>query len=359
MSFASYGNGHRVAAEAIVAAWRKAQPLDKISVIDALDVVYSPYAVLSRSLYRNAATYIPSVYDKYYRLGNVDRWVHLMRKVYSITSTRVHDLIELWKPTVVVCTHPLPLSIFAEFKNKYNKSFILSSVVTDYGINKSWAHSQVNYYFVPSLGVKKQLECMGISEHNIFISGIPSHSTMTPPINCNNRTDVDDNYVGFSAYGLNAKYAATILRNICNCESKFTIVICYGISQRIRDTFERIAQCSCRPYVIEPYGEDYRKWMKKMVLLLSKPGGLSITEALANNLPLILLRGYLGQERANAEYVVRNGAGLMPSNDDIGAVIDKLLGANDVILEMKNNSRFIGVPAASNNIVECINNALS
>ena len=67
-------------------------------------------------------------------------------------------------------------------------------------------------------------------------------------------------------------------------------------------------------------------------VLLTKPGGLTTSEALTAELPLILIDPLPGQEERNARYLAQSGAALQPAHSrdiarSVTAVLEDRAGA--------------------------------
>ena len=83
-------------------------------------------------------------------------------------------------------------------------------------------------------------------------------------------------------------------------------------------------------------------------ILITKAGGLTTSEALAMELPMIILFPIPGQEFANRDYLVRSGAALSANNlKELGAGLDMLCQSPGRLAEMREATRRIRRPAAA------------
>ena len=61
-------------------------------------------------------------------------------------------------------------------------------------------------------------------------------------------------------------------------------------------------------------------------LVITKPGGLTSTEALVSNLPLLAINPIPGQEEENAKFLETNNAAIwLKKTDDINSILNNLL----------------------------------
>ena len=94
-------------------------------------------------------------------------------------------------------------------------------------------------------------------------------------------------------------------------------------------------------HVVE-YTTDVPGLMHLSSLVVTKPGGLTSSESLASELPILITTPIPGQEEENAEFLVNSGAGvLLGKNDDIDETVDKVLSDENKFAEMKENARKI------------------
>ncbi|MNS73854.1 Processive diacylglycerol beta-glucosyltransferase [compost metagenome] len=61
--------------------------------------------------------------------------------------------------------------------------------------------------------------------------------------------------------------------------------------------------------VILGHTKEISKWMDASDLLITKPGGMTCTEALAKGLPMLFCESIPGQEESNRQYFVTSGYG--------------------------------------------------
>ena len=90
-------------------------------------------------------------------------------------------------------------------------------------------------------------------------------------------------------------------------------------------------------------------------LVITKPGGLTSTEALVSNVPLVAINPIAGQEEENAEFLCRNEAAIwLKKSDDISQVLSKILDNDDLLNQMKENTKKIAKPNSTKEICETL-----
>ena len=92
-------------------------------------------------------------------------------------------------------------------------------------------------------------------------------------------------------------------------------------------------------------------------IVVTKAGGLTLTESLTSHLPIIIINPIPGQEEENAEVLVKNNAAIWIKKDDNIARILKNLARNPKKLEeMKQNSIALAKPNATQDICNILFN---
>ena len=90
-------------------------------------------------------------------------------------------------------------------------------------------------------------------------------------------------------------------------------------------------------------------------IVITKPGGLTTTESLASNLPMIIINPIPGQEEENAEFLENNEVGIwLKKNDNIKEKLKDILSNSKELDRMKENTRKLAKPHSTENICKTI-----
>jgi processive 1,2-diacylglycerol beta-glucosyltransferase len=85
-------------------------------------------------------------------------------------------------------------------------------------------------------------------------------------------------------------------------------------------------------------------------LIISKPGGLTTSEALAMGKPIFILNPIPGQEAANSDFLLERGAAAKVNRvEDLPFRLGQLLGSKK-LAEMAHAAKRLGRPAAAPDI---------
>ena len=90
-------------------------------------------------------------------------------------------------------------------------------------------------------------------------------------------------------------------------------------------------------------------------LVITKPGGLTVTESLASNLPILVINPIPGQEEENAEFLEENRIAIwLKKKDDVEQVLNNLLNNKEKLLEMKENTKKLANKYAARDICKIL-----
>ena len=94
-------------------------------------------------------------------------------------------------------------------------------------------------------------------------------------------------------------------------------------------------------------------------LVVTKPGGLTTTESLASQLPMVIINPIPGQEEENAEFLVENGIAIwIKKNDNVVEVLDQLFNDEQKLESMKENTQKLARLNSTKDICDILINDL-
>ncbi|MBR2179220.1 MAG: glycosyltransferase [Selenomonadaceae bacterium] len=340
---ASIGSGHMQAAEAIAEILN-----DKAEVLDFMDKNISTLNWLLKRLYLSILGLIPDLYDRIYRLAGVRRFGSVTRLIWStLMYLPFSRLINRLNPDVIICTHPFPEAAAALWKflhPKNDKRFTLAAVLTDYSLHEIWIYDGVDIYFVATEDMKRELEAHG--QCNVFATGIPIRSNFsTAPINSDSTTLHSVLIMG-GGLGLGA-FEETIFA-LEGVDFKLKIIVITGKNDSLQARLKSMN--SKHELVVLGFVDNICELMQSSDILISKPGALTLSEAFAVGLPILLLPPIPGPESLNAEYAVKGGAALaLQDSTEVTETIE-IVNDSERLKTMKMSAKKLAKPFAATDI---------
>lgn len=170
----SMGAGHLRAAEALKEYVDEMYPDSRSLVIDTFKYINPLVHKVFVDGYLNIVRSIPYAYGALYRMSeqmdNMNKLSHALSKLFSY---KLMKLIEEFKPSIIVCTHPFSLQIVSCLKKEGKITIPCIGILTDYVNHPFWFHDNIEAYVVAHDNIKHDMITSGIPEHRIYSFGIP------------------------------------------------------------------------------------------------------------------------------------------------------------------------------------------
>ena len=373
------GSGHRSVSRALADAAVDRGDLDLIEV--------DPLAPLPASLRADGAAEAPTVFDRIvasygpaivhvpwlwgfgYRL--VDNEVGLQLYLGALSSRfqeRIVEAVQITGADALLSVHPLVNQLMVRVRERLGRPDMpLLTVLTDLiDVHHWWAAKGVDKYVASSDSAASRLLERGIAPQRIATLGIPIRPTFarmaTPAREMRVKLGLDPELPllllmgGGDGAGMLVETAQAMGR-LAGGEKAFQVVVVTGRNARARIALE--AQRWQVPAQILGFVPNIAEYMTAADVIATKPGSLTISEALALARPLLLGKPLPGQEVGNVAYVVEAGAGLAyRSPEEAAQAFEYLLNDPSVRWEMGQKAARIGHPRAAERTLDVLQGLL-
>ncbi len=351
--YASAGNGHRAAAQALWQAFEE-EGLGAI-ITDVLHFSVPLFRMVYSKTYSIMGEYSHLSCEAMYRLMDRPREESLLiqfidwlceRHVRPFTGFVEENEIEL-----ALCTHFLPSLVLASMRRKGSYAGEIYSVITDYGLHKVWVHEDVDRYFVPHEDIRKTLLALGVAEEKIDITGIPVKREFASA-NREGERSRELFTVLLSGSAVSDNKVLQILRWLGEMKSSLRVLLVAGRNEGLLERLESYEPP--KHMALERFGfvHNMPSLMKEADLMITKPGGLVVTEALCASLPMILVSPIPLQETENALYLEKEGAALYCEHlEDFPFTFRKLSGTPEILESMRKAAARLARPDAAKRIL--------
>jgi len=260
------------------------------------------------------------------------------------------EYLEKFRPDVVLCTHYGPLEILGQFKTeaaemaakskpKSSKTSRVSrtwkpfvvSVVTDFEAHALWMDAGVDLYCVAAKETSTRLIARGADKKSIVATGIPVAAKFATPVDARAvrktmglRDDLPTVLVLSGGFGMGP--VEKIVAELNKAKGDFQAVIVCGRNEELRR--ELAAQDHKHPTRVLGFASNMHELMAIADVIVTKPGGLTSSEALAIGKPLFILDPIPGQEAANSDFLLERGAATKVNRvEDLPFRLHELLGS--------------------------------
>jgi processive 1,2-diacylglycerol beta-glucosyltransferase len=311
-----FGKGHTQAATALSVGLRQSSSEIITRVIELGSFLHPTIAPWIFSAYRKTVTSQPKLIGMLYRhqyKKSLNRVAGLA--LHRIFYSQTKAVIEQLRPDIIVCTHPFPSVIVSRLK-RAGLSTPLFTVITDYDAHGAWIDSNVDKYLVSSENVRHKLIARGVPNSCIEVTGIPVHPNFRlehskeQTLQEFGLKEMPTVMVMGGGWGVfNKEEKELMLDYIAGWRDSIQLIICLGTNEKARQQLLEEEVFRHPNIHLMGYTREISKLMDVSDLLITKPGGMTCTEALAKGIPMLFYSAIPGQEEENCQYFEEMGYG--------------------------------------------------
>ena len=361
----SAGNGHVRAAQALQTA---AQQLPQVSAavhIDAMQHVASGFRKVYTDGYLKLVNSHPGLWS--YLHEKSDSTPHdatsqrLRRAIERLSSRDLLRTVRAERPDAIVCTHFLPAELLMRERDREHIDCPLWLQVTDYDLHNMWLVPGMAGYFAATEEVAWRMRSRGLPAERLHVSGIPVMPAFSQPdapelaqAACRSALGLplDKPVLLMASGGAGVGDLPSMVADVLELPGDFRIIAVAGRNEAALATLQNLAQQHPGRLLAIGFTNQMHQLMAAADLVVTKPGGLTVSECLALGRPMLLISPIPGQEEHNAGYLMEQGAAWL-AYDRIGLryKIMRLMGRRERLAEMAACSRRIGRPDAAQTVL--------
>ena len=312
---ASIGSGHTRAAEAIRAALA-AHPAAATMQVDVVDFMARDISIihyLMKRIYLLMLRFVPDLYDVFFRVAGKNASGGVVRGAFAqVMVHTVGRVIRAYAPDLVIATHPFPEGAAALWRARHGASFTLAALLTDYALHAIWLVPGVDVYFVATEAMAEGMAARGFDTHMVHATGIPiaraDYGLERSAAQTHAGLAEDLPTILLMGGGLGLGGMDRTLAALEQVKLRLSILVVAGRNAVLEEHARTVARTSRHVIRVFSYTDEIPTLMCAADLLITKPGGLTISEAFAAGLPLLLHDPIPGPETENAVYATRRGA---------------------------------------------------
>lgn len=380
---ASTGGGHMRTSAAMKKYFEENRPDDVVRVVDTLEEIGHLYNKTVSEGYEIIAKTAPRFYGSVYNHTNKDTKItDIATKFQKALARKLLPLMVEFRPDVMIGVHAFCIDMASSLKIKYKMDIPIIALITDFAPHKMYVQEGVDAYVVSNSEMVDALERFGVNRNNVQMSGIPvdsafynrpgKHELMIKMgLNPNLKTLL------LMAGSFGVRDIFKIYRDIVETDIDFQVILITGKNKRLFDEFDAMLDNTYEEndrnlkngkydkYGDEALAEDenitenrisnklyaghhgikptrllyfvnnINEYMSIADLIVTKPGGLTVSEAIASGLPMAIFSAYPGQEEDNALFLERSGMAIRLPKKNCGKVVHDLLLDSEKLTAMK------------------------
>jgi len=249
--------------------------------------------------------------------------------------TKLKKYIMAKDPKLIISTFPVVSQYLSDIKKNHGLSVPFITCITDVVDGWEWITPNCDKYFVATKDVKKTMLKMGIKSEKVIVTGIPLREeflgSLKPLLSFS--LPEGGTIVVIMGGGMGLIPKEKNFYHWLNNLEKVTTLVLTGHNKKI---FNFISKLNLENIIPLGYTNEVATIMAKADLLITKAGGITVFEAIASKLPVILHQPKLGQEIENAKFIHKKSIGKITFNiEDLQYTITGLLNNKDRLMKYR------------------------
>lgn len=361
--YATAGIGHKKAALAIKEAFDR-KDIKGAVIDDVLNFTNNFFKFSYNAFYLFLIKYIPRVWGFFYYLFDKP-FIYAMvrparRLTNSLNSGNFVKFLLKEKPKTVISTHFFAPEVIADLKKRGLLKTQLISVITDYKSHMFWLSEHIDLYVVGSEYTKDDLVKRGVPAEKIKVFGIPCAAAFSkehdaPRIFSETGLDPGKKTVFILGGGFGVGPIKDLVISLDTLREDFQGIVVCGYNKRLYTEVDNTARSARHKFRVYSFVDNIDELMAVSDVLVSKPGGITTTEALSAAVPMIIINPIPGQEMRNYRFLEKNKAALKINKPEEIAPLLKELFGSDRLETLKQNVRKIRLVDSGGRIADEIN----
>ncbi len=351
----STGQGHTSCGKAVEAYLKK----DGVNTyfLDVYAHIHPLFGKAVSDIYLFASGKTPKLYGMYYDKEDMGKGkiINVVSNFNKTIKRKIKKFIISNRIDVVVCTHLFAGQIMTMLKDDVRTVNI--GIVTDYTIHPKWETTDMDCYVLADESLTHLAVKKGLEKEKLLCCGIPVNMKFAQKhdkAEVRKKLGLGDGNVIFVMMGsMGYGNIEGIIEEIEDSGIDAEVIVVCGNNAKAKEFVEET------PHKLKfhTYGfvNNVDEFMDAADCIVTKPGGLSVTESLAKELPMIFVDPIPGQEDRNVEFLVNNGVGLAVSKSySLSSALNLFFGNEIRQQEIRAAIKRMAKPEASKEIGEYI-----
>jgi processive 1,2-diacylglycerol beta-glucosyltransferase len=336
----SMPSGHHQVSDAItelVAGRTEFIECKKIDILNEWNSVIESAIV---KFYLNWIRHSPKTYAGIYRKFAYNSTTESRSyKYYDLLfMNKIEKILAEEKPDLIICTHSFPSYFINKLKKNGKCSVPCINIYTDFFMNDVWGSEHIDYHFVPDERMKKELHSKyKIQEKHIFITGIPISQKFSTKNHHEKQKGNGNILISGGSTGLGNML--DLLENGL-VEARLNFYVLCGTNKGLYQKVKSLNKSNIHPLPYISSKEKINELYNMTDAIVTKPGGVTVTEALKKRIPIFVQSALPGQEEINLAYLVEKKLVFkVPEKENLMHFVEETLNDRVKITEYQNAVR--------------------
>ena len=365
--YGSYGGGHLSAAKSIKTYIENNYSECNVTMIDCIEYINKYVNKVSTNAYKELAKKAPWAWKIVYNDSKNGALAKISTASNKTMAHKLLGLISETSPDIIISTHPFSSQMCGYLKKKEKMNIPVATILTDYKIHEQWLEfsEYLEYFFVSNEQMKSDMINRNIEASKIFVTGIPiserflkqyKREKICKKFNLNPENEIVLFFAG-GEFGLGRGTTILMLKALIRLFSKLQVVAISGKNKKMNSKFKDIVkntESEERIKILE-FTDKVPELMSISKFVITKPGGLTITESLASHLPILIINPIPGQEEENAEFLEQSGTGIwIRENSNIARHLKNLYRQPEILNNLRKKAEELAKPNSTAEICKIL-----
>ncbi|MEA4892515.1 MAG: glycosyltransferase [Peptococcaceae bacterium] len=311
-----FGMGHYSAASTLAEEIQKTHPAAEVKIFDIYEGAFPGCCQMIYHVYSSLVERGCLLYNLAYksalkppRAGLAMSGPEVQNPVHNHMLKALARQVESFRPDAVVATYSLCAKLMDEYKRACGSRVPLVTCITDVTSHNVWINDTTDLYLVAAQSTKEELVRRGVEPEKIAVSGIPVGRAFAKSagggLPSGDKSPCRELLIMGGGLGLLPE-KPEFYQKLNRLPGVHTTVVTAGnrkLYDKLQGKFANIT--------VLGYSQEVDRLMARADLLITKPGGITLFEAIHAELPLLLFRPFLAQEVKNGRFVDQEGLGMV------------------------------------------------
>ena len=296
----------------------------RVTMLDPYELVGKNVDQMVGNGYIRIAQRVPHLFGVLYMLGDGYRRLPIHSPVYAVNMAMLNKMrqyLQTHTYDVILFPHLYPGEILTYMKSKGISVPKTIFIATDYVCIPFTEEIDCDYYVTPAKELNHDFIRRGIPEEKLISVGIPTKQAFLSPMKKEEAIaqlglDSRKRYLLLSGGSIGAgkiQQTIGILSQYLQTHTDFHLIVICGNNQRLLEIVKR-AYGDNPQITLLSKTDKMALYMRACDAFLSKPGGLSSTEAAVSGVPLIHISPIPGCENRNMAFFEQCGMSIAVGN---------------------------------------------
>lgn len=355
------GGGHARAAAAAMKSLERLAPRAEIADLDIAKVATPLFNAIYHGAYLGLVKSLPRVWGALYGAGwRAQRGSAMPEWLKPRCVGRLAAVVAALEPDVILATAAPAAALVSHLKDTGVTNARLAALITDYHAHPTHVSRGIDRWLVADKRVAAGLRKLGADRKRIDITGIPVEPEFGTGIDrdrARRRLGLpqESPVVLVMSGALGSGHMVRMVRELMLIAPTPQLVVVAGKNRELEEKLHQLKARSAFPLEVFGYTSLVPELMAAADVLVTKPGGVSTTEALVRGLPMVFVDAIHGAESRNKTFFVRAGCALAADREeDLGRIVSTLLRHPEKRAEMRRAASKIALPDAADAVAKIV-----